>query len=229
MREAAEPKKFAQQWKETIAPFEPMIRSTMGGDPIRAAANMFRFAEAMNSAPLPHRAALVAGLIKAHGLDSDEGVKFLAEHLDGRGQQSAPAPVDVGGEVKRQLDALLRGAVAQQSHSALDEFGKDKEFFADVRDDMDLVIQRDRARGIATSHADAYSRACKLHPEISGVLEQREAAKRAATAQAATQRAVAASSSLKPSPAVPVTPGRKKMSEWDAAAAAYDAHVGRSG
>jgi hypothetical protein len=48
---------------------------------------------------------------------------------------------------------------------------------------------------------DAYNRAVQLNPEVSKVFEQREAAKRAASPNGPTQRARAAASSVKSTPA----------------------------
>ena len=71
--------------------------------------------------------------------------------------------------------------------------------------EMDMRLgERKRARGephVAMTLEQAYTRACQRHPEVSGILRQREAAKAAGTAQAATQRAKAAASSVRTQPA----------------------------
>jgi len=54
--------------------------------------------------------------------------------------------------------------------------------------------------GVAKDLPSAYDAALKLHPEISGVLEQRKAAEAARTGNAATERAVQAASSVRASP-----------------------------
>ena len=89
---------------------------------------------------------------------------------------------------------------AQAAH----EFIAKHEFSADVIDDIPLIMQAAAKRGVALTVDDAYSKAVRMHPELETILKQREAAKNAPTATAATARARAASSSVKSSPAAAV-------------------------
>jgi hypothetical protein len=82
----------------------------------------------------------------------------------------------------------------------VEAFTSTAEFMDDVREDVADMMELASRRGVALTLEDAYNRACKLHPEVSQVLQQREAAKAANALQASTQRARAASSSVRSQP-----------------------------
>jgi len=92
-------------------------------------------------------------------------------------------------------------AVQQKVQADMASFQQSHEFFDDVRRDMGDLMEMFHNRGVALSLDEAYDKAVKLHPEISAVLQQREAAKAAGNAQASTQRAKDASSSVRSNPA----------------------------
>jgi hypothetical protein len=98
----------------------------------------------------------------------------------------------------------MRATSAQQKQAeaakSVQEVAQE-EFFEDVRQDMADLIEVAQRRGVALTLKDAYTRAVGLHPEISKVVSQRAAAA-ARTPAGATQRARAASSSVRSSPAV---------------------------
>lgn len=184
-----------------------MIRAE-GSDPLRAVDSMMQTAVALRTAPPLHKAQLVAKMIMEFGVPLDALDSALAGE-DPEGQQ----PGQHNNQEFRdpRLDTLLRHieqskaqrdqTQQQRAQQDLASFEQTHEFFADVRADMGDLIEMSNRRGIAMSLDDAYSKAVKLHPEISKVLQHRESAKSANATTASTQRARDASSSVRSQPA----------------------------
>ena len=97
-------------------------------------------------------------------------------------------------EVQRELQEARQWRESQTQRSGEDELAKfiktGPEFFEDVRNDMANLIE---AR-IATDLQDAYDKACKLHPEISVILADRQGKKGKDDALKANQKRAAQSS-----------------------------------
>jgi hypothetical protein len=156
----------------------------------------------------PEKAALAAQIIRNYGVD----VNALADALDGRpvqqgqqqGQQAQQMMTDPRvDQLLAQLQGLTQSrqeAVQQKALGEVESFGSDKEFFADVREDMADILEVAARRNIDLSLEQAYERACKMQPDIAKVLEAREAAQRAGTGRRSTQQARAAASSVRGSP-----------------------------
>ena len=204
----AEAKKVHQSFREVVGPYEAMIRSE-GGEPMQAVGSLLQTAMALRTAPPGHKAQLVAGIIRDYGIDIQQLDTLLAGGQPGQSQgqpQQAQAEyrdprVD---QLFQQIEEGKRQRAAEQARQTeetINSFKQSHEFFDDVRGDMHDLIEAAGKRGVALSLDDAYSRACKLHPEISNVLQQRESAKTANASQASTQRARDAASSVRSSPA----------------------------
>lgn len=221
-------RQFASEIANTLRPYEAMIRAESSG-PLQAIDSMFRFAHALRSAPPPHKAQLVANLVKTYGVP----IEALADALEGKPGQAPPqqyAPPPQPPPQPREfrdprLDQLLarqEQALQQQYQSEMQKFAETHDFYDDVREDMASFVEIAAKRGVDLPLEEAYNRSIALHPEIQQVLKQRETVKAAATAQAATQRAKAAASSVKPHPAqaAPQASGPKDLraqieASWD--------------
>lgn len=194
-------RKFQTEFQAAVGPYEGMIRAE-GGNPVAAAASLFQTAAALRTAPPAIKAQIVAGIIRDFRVDVDG----VASALDGQ-----PMPQQQQQQFRDprfdQLMAQLQQAQQQRSQTFLDtqhrtvaEFEDAHEFTNDVREDMADVLELTAKRGLSLSLDEAYARAIALHPEISSVLQQREAAQAAGKAQASTQRARAAASSVRSQP-----------------------------
>jgi hypothetical protein len=187
-----------------VAPYEAMIRSE-GGDPFSAMDNLFRTAVALRTAPPGMKAQAVANLIKQYGVD----IQALDNHLSGQAQ---PERAGQGEYRDPRVDSLMaqlqareqaeRAHRAQEARTALAEV-EVLEFFDDVREDMADLVEVAARRGVALSPKDAYNRACSMNPEVSKVIAQRDAAKRAANPNGSTSRVQAASSVRASPPTLP--------------------------
>ncbi len=216
MQDSAKARELQQTFQQTIAPFEGMMRAE-GHEPMRAIADLLQTAAALRTAPMSHRANIIANMVKTFGIPYPELVRAIDEP-GGASQQSQNEPMDVGSIIAR-AKAELRQELAQTREQAsvahgqqvVEEFKQNAEFLEDVRHDMALIMDADHRRGLKTTIQQAYDKACRIHPEISLVLEQRKAAEAAKAGNASTLRARAASSSVRGQPAaVGVSNGESK-------------------
>jgi len=186
-----------------------------GVDVMRAAANLMDLSSRLRFGTKPEKAALAARIIRSYDVD----VEALADALDAHAQQrqqGQPAPQQ-GNFQDPRVDQLLaqlgqakqerQQRAAQQMATEVETFGASKEFFEDVREDMADMMEVANKRGIDLSMDQAYERCCSLRPEIAKVLEARKNAAAAGNAVQSTQRARAASSSVRGTPSGVSTPG----------------------
>jgi len=193
--------------------FAPALQAE-GVDALTAAGNLMNLASRLRFGTPPEKAQLAAQIVRNYGVD----VNALADALDrmpggvhpmhGQAQQGQPQPGMYQDPRVDQLLAQLQGLqqsrqeqVIQKAVGEVETFGGDKEFFEDVREDMADLLELAAKRGIDLSLEQAYERACKMQPDIAKVLDAREAAKRAGNLQGSTQRARAAASSVRGTPA----------------------------
>jgi hypothetical protein len=204
LQESAEHRKASAKLREVMAPYEGMLRSE-GSNAFTAIGSLMQTAQALRTAPPQHKAQLVAQLVSQFGVD----IGMLDAALSGQ-----PVP---GGNQRQQVDprqlvreefAALR-AQAEADRNAqefsknqreTEAFAEDHEFIDDVRGRMATLLEVNARENIAMSLQEAYDEACRLHPEVSKVIQQREAAKAAATGNSATQRSKIASSSVRSQP-----------------------------
>lgn len=236
LNETAEARKAYAEIKEAIAPYEAMMR-TSGYTPTKALQEYGQLnytvyqgtsqqlagvmASMLAAKQDPDRAAqAVAHAINMLNLNVDKISDYLGPAPQGA-QQQAPQ-VDVNALVNQALEARIRAAADQKRQTEEQAFAASHEFYQDVAPRMRAI----RAADPALSMDDVYRIACQMDPEISKVLQQRDAAKAAQNAASAANRAKAATGP-RPAPAVSVG-DTKPRSLHDSVAAAFDAHSGRT-
>lgn len=200
--EAAEHRKSAQTWRGAVEAYEPMLKA-QGLDPVKATEGLLQLWSTLHSAPGPQKAGIIASLMQRFGVAPETVGQALQAPQQPQFQAQRQAQPDVAQLVEQALAKKLEEVESRKVEQELADFESSHEFYADVREDMGLMAQALEARGLAVNLENLYTRSIALHPEISGILKQREAAKNAATAQATTQRAQAAASSVRSSPAAP--------------------------
>lgn len=213
LQESVQARKTAEEFQRTVAPFEAMIRAE-GSDPVKAVGNLLQTAAALRTAPGPHKAQLVAQLIKTYGVPIEDLDRALSGEAPQQGQAQQAGPMrdprfDQFLQGLEQRKAAKQQAEVQKFISEAEAFAAspEGEFFEDVRADVTDIIEMAHRRGLNIGLQEAYNRAVKLNPDVSRVLEQRQAAKQAANAQASTLQARNAASSVKSQPAGPQTAG----------------------
>lgn len=224
MQEHATAKKFHQEFQQTVSPFAGMIQAE-GGEPLGAVRNLLQTAAALRTAPPHHKAKLVADIVRQFGVPIDA----LDAHLAGEApaanaQQQQFDPNTIAQRVEQQILQRMQQTRAQshavEARQSVEAFKANAEFLDDVKDDVADLIEVAARRGRALTLEQAYNQACKMHPEISKVLEQRQQSEQAKAQLASTQRAKTASVSVKSQPAGVAAPGPKSIrSVMDEAAA----------
>ena len=225
LSETAHARQFAQQFQQTIQPYEAIIRAN-GHHPMQTVGNLLQTAATLQLGTAQQKAAVVAQVIKGYGIDIDS----LAQALEQPGQpaqQARPPQHQDPAAIARQV-FQEQIAQAQQARQAkeLETFKTSHEFFDDVRDTMADLIEAASRRGQALSLEDAYKRAVALDPELSKVLDQRKAAEAARAQAEAAEKARAAASSVRSSP-VAAGGAPKPKDRREALAAAWDAQSSR--
>ncbi|RKH09002.1 hypothetical protein D7X74_30430 [Corallococcus sp. CA047B] len=213
-QESAQHRKLAEGFQRVVSPFAGMIQAE-GGDPFKAVGTLLQTAAALRTAPPAHKAQLVANIVKTYGISIEDLDAALAGHAPPPGQQAQQQPVDPEAMASRIRQEVIQGmqqqhrstmgARAQQETEAFLASGE-AEFMDDVRDDVADMMELAAKRGVALTLKDAYNRAVLAHPDVSKVLKQREQAQQANAAQASTQRARDATSSIRTTPAASPAP-----------------------
>lgn len=238
---AAELEKQLQPWAQTLAPHQALLQAT-GVSPHQAVGSMLQMANTLAYAPMPQKAAALARVISAYGVDVGALAAALeggapANQATGPGGQQATAPQtqafnpdallqQAEERVMQRLQAQRQQAMLERQQQELQSFAQGKDFLEDVRADMADILELAAKRGLKMSLEEAYNRACLLHPEVAPVVKQREAAKLAQANAAKVSQAKAASSSVRGRPAMGNPNGPQPQSRREVLEAAWDAAKG---
>jgi hypothetical protein len=207
-------RQVAQDLFDVVKPYEGLIRAN-GHHPMETIAGLLQTAASLQTAPMQHKAAIVAQLIRGYGIDVD----MLADALDGAagpprqpqgqsGQAYDPRVDQLVQELRArdQREADWRGqqeqAMMSEVASGYEKFAESHEFFEDVRGDMAALVRAKLDQGVVLDDEEAYNIAVALHPDLAAVSRAREEAAAATNPNGSTARAAAASGSLQPRPAV---------------------------
>jgi hypothetical protein len=225
LQETAEARRTHEAFKQLTSPYQPLFQAE-GVDPIQGVGNLLRTTAMLATGPQGTKAQIVAGIIRTYGVDLETlGALLQGQPAPASAQPTAPPRdprVDQLLAEVNQAKQFKQQQLEQQAMSAIEQI-QQEEFFNDVREDMADILEVAARRGLQMSAKDAYNRAIAIHPEVSRVLEQRRAA---ANSNGSTQRAMAASSSVKGSPtAAPIAPSGQSLQ--DDIAAAWDRVAGR--
>ena len=218
MQETAQARQVTDYVGKLQQQFAPALQAE-GVDALTASANLMNLASRLRFGTPVEKAQLAASIVRNYGVD----VNALADALDSMGPgmqqlhgQPGQPPQQAGMYQDPRVDMLfqqLQGLqqsrqenIVQTAVKEVESFGEGKEFFNDVREDMADLMDLAAKRKIDLSLDQAYERACKMQPEISRVLDAREAAKRAGNLNGSTQRARIAASSVRGTPAGGSTP-----------------------
>lgn len=202
---SSEARKFATNFSKVVGPFMGMIRSE-GSEPLRAVEEMLKVAWVLRASPPETKARAVANLVKQYGISIEQ----LDSCLAGEQVPSSQGPQGLVEFRDSRLDAFLaqrEQTLAREAEETVRKFSETHEFMDQVRDDLGEIIKLRTARGQRCSLEEAYDVACKLHPDIQRVLEQRKAAKQGQSPGVA--RARSAGSSLRPAAAPQTVKGSK--------------------
>ena len=240
LSDTAQVRQFAQQFSQTIQPFQARLQSS-GANPIQAVQKLLESDYVLSSAPKAQRAQFMAKLITDYGIDILE----LDAALAGK------APVD---PVQSQVDQLLQQRLApfqqyiarqeqaqqlaiQQENNRIshtvESMSTDPKYphFDTVRQDMADIVELSAKKGVYLSLEQAYTRAIAMNPEINQqVVNQQQVDAKKSAAQAAharAQKALQASKSVGGAPSGMLSGTSGVSDRRSAIVAAFDAVGGR--
>lgn len=237
--ESAQARQFANQFTETVRPFEARFRAA-NATPLQAVDALLKADHILMTAPTAQRAEHMARLILDYGIDFKALDEALVGLSQGRpSQQSNGVASEVDRLVAQRLAPLQQFVNQQQQQalfqqqaqqqSALETIEKmaqdDINFphFDAVRQDMADIIEINQRRGISVDLKTAYSRAVAMNSNLGGtrMTPQQQAHARA-------QRALGASVSVGGSPSGVPTGGKAGSTDLRGTIEAAFASVGAS-
>jgi hypothetical protein len=215
LQESAAARRVSDAFREIVRPYEGIMRA-QGAEPLAAVAGVLQSHAALTIGPMEQRAEQLVKLWRYSGVPPEMLDQALARNLQpGQGGQPTASPAidphtlaqQIEQRLERKFLAQHQQATQHQAESDIEAFAATSpEFLTDVQDTMaDLLELAARRRKVLT-HQQAYEIAIRdefHHPDIAQILKQRDAQKAAENAQASTQRARAAASSVRSQPAVP--------------------------
>lgn len=194
LQQTSEERKLANHFKESIRPFEAMIRAE-NRDPVTAATELFATAALLRTGTPVQKAQLVADMVKNFGIDiqaldsalvgeeiPDEQSK-ITKLLDQR-LQPVMSFIDEVKSVRASREATTNSEVM----SEIEAFANDpkNEFFNDVREEMADLMELSSRRGRPLSLKAAYDQTIRYNPEIQQILQSRKDAEIAKKREAAS-------------------------------------------
>jgi hypothetical protein len=210
LRETAEDRRFASAIKETIRPFEYLIKAE-NGNPIQAIDNLMSTAARLRTGNVNDVAGLVTEIVNQFGIGrfGNQFISSLDAALVGKAPQQQVDPYVAQMEQRvRQMEQTFQKQQYQQTQQVemgaqneVTNFMQNAEFGNDLREEMADQIELAAQRGQALSLQDAYDRACWANPEIRNVLTQRQERERAQQTNQVAQTARRAAVSVGGSPA----------------------------
>lgn len=204
LRDAAEAKRFASEIQKTIAPYEHFLKAE-GATAAAAIDNLFATAARLRTSTAPELAQLVTGLIQQYGVGRF-GNGFIGQLDAALSGQAAPAISPEMQAMQQKMEAEMapfrqwQQQMAQQQAQQMQQgsqlaeqhvtqFAQTAEFLNDVRMQMADIMDMGERNGVKYTLQQAYDIACRAHPEISRIMEQRERAKIAESMNQNTQKA----------------------------------------
>lgn len=216
-----EARRYAEAVQKTIAPFEHFIKAE-GSNPIQAIDNLMSTAALLRTGNADQIAQVVTHITQQYGIGRF-GREFIAK-LDsalagGVPAQQNPEVAAIKQQFEQELAPLRQmqqnlmmqqqmAAQQQEMHaqSEIEQFAQQAEFLNDVRLEMADIIDMGAARGVNYTLQQAYEIACRAHPEISKVLQQREQTRVAQSLNQTAMKAKQAAVSVGGAPAIGGTP-----------------------
>lgn len=240
LQESSQARSAVTELNNVLAPYKEGLIASGVHNPIQQVGNLLAVESRLRQGNQTEKALTVANLIKSYGIDIGELDNVLSNQ--GYGQQQQPqqngsnpdierliaermAPVNQFLQQQNQQKQWQEQQERQQATQTVESFSQGAEFINDVRMDMADLLDMASARGQSMTIQEAYNKACAIHPEISGIMKQREEQQRLMGTQNAMQRKRTAASSISGRQSGP-TSGRGNDSLRGSIEDAWDAIAG---
>ena len=204
----AEARKGYETFRQITGPFEHLMRME-GASPFQAVDNLVKTAAHLRLGTQVQKSQIIQNIINQYGVD----IPTLDSVLSGQPAQD-PVQSQIQQQLQRQMAPVQKfmqnfqqreqqhiQEVNTQASQSVAEFGKDRDFFNDVKLDMADLLDMAANRSRPMTLEDAYAQACQLNPEIKKIMDQRTAAALASTQarNLSTKKAAASSVTGQPS------------------------------
>ena len=178
MQKNAQQAQRAQQMDKILSPFSQYL--SMGGQPSQTIKQLLQTGASLQMGTPVQRAQMITNLIKQFDVD----ISTLDNMLVG----SAPPPeVAQQQDIQQQINAAFQAREQQQQQYAyqqeqaqagqtVQQFAADpkNEFYNDVSGQMIMLLDGAASNRQHLSLDDAYSMACRAHPEINKIIQSRQ-------------------------------------------------------
>ena len=188
-------------FEQAITPYLPMIKAE-GSDPVRATAALLQSAYTLRAGTPDQKEQLLIGLMSQYQIDPTR----VFQRLQGtqQTQQVDPQVTQLQQQLAQLQQRFTQGdqqteqAQAAQINTTIEAFASDPKnlYYTNVKPEMAALLREGRAKDLQ----EAYDMACWARPDIRPLMQQQIDLQKQASAQARTQKARKAGSTLTGSP-----------------------------
>jgi hypothetical protein len=203
LEDSSRARKFEERFRETVQPYEALMRAEGAREPLEAVNNLLNTAGVLKLGTPQQKAERISALIQHYGVDVDALDAALSAQISGTPQALGAAPPvqqQIAPLVEQALEQRLapyRQAQAQRVSQHVEAFKKTAEFFEDVRPRMIKIADAAEAQGEQIGIEEIYEIACALDPHVKEVVRQRGQQQQAATQQASLKQKLAVSAATR--------------------------------
>ena len=196
-----EHRNLGKTFEQAVTPYLPMIRAE-GSDPTKAAAALFQTAYTLRAGTPAQKIQATVDMIRQFQIDPN-GVFQSLQGVQ-QSQQVDPQVAQLQQQLAQlqqrfsQGDQQAEQAQSAQINTTIEAFASDPKntYFANVKPEMAAFLREGRAKDLQ----EAYDMACWARPDIRPLMQQQIDLQRQAEAQARTQKARRAGSTVTGSP-----------------------------
>lgn len=180
MQNSADARKGYDRFQELVNPYQAVIAAEGAADPYAAVEALMKTASTLRLGTDQQKAARIAGLIEAYGVDINSLDEVLSKSINpqqaqspGFDEQRMANLIDQKLQPVNQHLATFRQQEQQTIATELDQFTASHEFVPDVRNDMADILDMASKRGEQMSLEQAYNKACRINDGVNTVIESR--------------------------------------------------------
>jgi len=182
---SVENRKMGERFTQVVNKYQPVIAAEGVTDPITGFEGLMQSIAGLRMGNGTQKANIVAGMIKAYGVDIKELDNVLSAQISGKQPQSTEedrlnrlleerlAPYNQFMQNAERMKQEATRRQAEQYQQEASDFAQNHEFFEDVRMEMADLIELAEKNGRTLSLEQAYNMACAANPEIAKAMQYR--------------------------------------------------------
>lgn len=188
LRQSSQARQLANEFQQAVNPYMHFIQA-QNSTPIRAVQNLMQTAAGLTAGSAIQKAQIVREIIQNYGIDINTLDQVLAGqpvqqqgNIQQQGQQAPPQwaqPIFQFMQGVQQTRQQRDQQLIQDAESETEAFAQKNEFFEDLREEMADRMEVAARRGKSMTLQQAYDSCVRDDAELSKIVGQREAAKKA--------------------------------------------------